>query len=702
MVKERSSKSESKKDTGSKYSLEDLLKIDAGNVEKPGGVLNVLREEIARHNYYYYIKDSPIISDAQYDRLMRNLEKLEKKNPGLVTPDSPTQRIGAPLEGGFSTVEHGERMLSLQDAFSYGELKDFLTRVYKDMGKGKKEIEFVCELKIDGSAVSLVYENGKFVRGATRGDGVRGEDITSNLKTIRAIPLRLLKKKGTGIPDKLEVRGEVYLAKDEFRRINAEREKEGMPPFANPRNAAAGSLRQIDPKNTAKRRLNIFIYGAVNAETHGISSHYDMLKYLAGMGLKVNSNIKKVAGFDRIKDYLKSWEEKRKELSYETDGVVIKVDDFSQQKKLGQTSRNPRWAIAYKFPPEEEVTKIKGIEVSVGRTGALTPVAVLKPVKVAGSTISHATLHNEDEIRRKGVMIGDWVVIHKAGDVIPEIVKVIKKRRDGTQKKFRMPKKCPVCGSEVIKPEGEVALRCTSIACPAQQYERIVHFASKGAMDIDGLGPAIVEKLIEEELIGDPADIYYLKYDDIFSLENFKDKSTKNLLESIEESKKRPLSRLLFALGIRYVGSHTAELLAGEFSGLDGLKGAGYEKIEKIREVGPKIAESVVAFFRQEQNLKVIEKLKRAGLNPGSKSRKVEEKKAFSGKTFVLTGKLEGFSRDEAKIVIEGFGGRVTSSVSKSTDAVIAGESPGSKLDDAGKYDIKVIDEDEFKEMIEE
>ena len=686
----------------SSYKLEELLDIDTDKVKKPEKIIDALRDEIAKHNYYYYIKDNPVISDAQYDILMRNLEKLEKKHPGLVTPDSPTQRIGAPLEGGFSTVEHGERMLSLQDAFGCDELKDFLTRVYKDTGKNKKEVQFVCELKIDGSAVSLVYENGTFVRGATRGDGAVGEDITSNLKTIKAIPLRLFKKKGTGIPDKLEVRGEVYLAKDEFRRINDEREEEGLSPFANPRNAAAGSLRQIDPKNTAKRRLNIFIYGAVNAEAHGISSHHEMLNYLSGMGLKVNPNVKKVAGFDSIKHYLESWEDKRKELSYETDGVVIKVDDFSLQKKLGQTSRSPRWAIAYKFPPEEEVTKIKDIEVSVGRTGALTPVAVLEPVKVAGSTVSHATLHNEDEIRRKGVMIGDWVVIHKAGDVIPEIVKVIKERRDGTQKKFRMPKKCPVCGSEVIKPEGEVALKCTSIACPAQQYERIVHFASKGAMDIDGLGPAIVKKLIEEELIEDPADIYYLKYDDIYSLENFKEKLTKNLLKSIEESKKRPLSRLLFALGIRYVGSHTADLIASEFSDLEGVMEAEYEKIEKIREVGPKIAESVVAFFRQKQNLRVIEKLKRAGLNFGSKSRKVKEKEAFRDRTFVLTGKLESFTRDEAKEVIEGFGGRVTSSVSKSTDMVIAGEDPGSKLDDAGKYGIKVIGEDEFRKMIEE
>ncbi len=682
--------------------LEVLLNIDVEKVKDPQGMANALRDEIAKHNYYYYIKDNPIISDAQYDRLIRNLEALEKKFPELITPDSPTQRIGAPLEGGFSTVEHGERMLSLQDAFSHQELKDFLTRVYKDLDKSENEVEFVCELKIDGSAVSLVYEDGIFVRGATRGDGVLGEDITSNLKTIRAIPLKLFRKTGLKIPSRLEVRGEVYLAKDEFKRINTEREEEGLATFANPRNAAAGSLRQIDPRNTARRRLNAFIYGAVNPGELNITSHYETLNYLAEVGLRVNPNIKKVIGFEEIRKYLESWEEKRKSLLYETDGVVIKVDNFSYQQKLGQTSRDPRWAIAYKFPPEEEVTRILDIKVNVGRTGTLTPVAVLKPVKVAGSTISHATLHNEDEVRRKEVMIGDWVVIHKAGDVIPEIVKVIKERRDGSQKKFRMPDKCPVCGSDVVKPEGEVALRCTSMACPAQQYERIIHFASKGAMDIDGLGPAIVEKLLDKKLIKDAADIYYLKYDDIYSLENFKEKSTKNLLEAIDKSKKRPLSKLLFAMGVRHVGSHMADILSKVFPDLDSLMHARYEEIEEIREVGPKIAESVVAFFKQEQNLKVIERLKKAGVNFGSVAKRSLEKEAFAGKTFVLTGKLNDFSREEASEIIENFGGRVTSSVSRSTDLVLAGKDPGSKLNNALKLNIRVISEEEFKKMVKD
>ena len=684
--------------------LKELLSLDVKKItrDKAEDIIGRLRDEINKHNYFYYIKDSPIISDTEYDRLYRNLEELEKKFPDLITSDSPTQRVGAPIEGGFPTVEHGEKMLSLQDAFSYDELKDFLKRVYKDLEVSEDKVDFVCELKIDGSAVSLIYENSRFSRGATRGDGVVGEDITSNLKTIKSIPLKLLKKENVSITSKLEVRGEVYLAKDEFERINMQREEEGLSTFANPRNAAAGSLRQIDPKMTAKRNLNIFIYGAVNTEELSTRTHFEILNYLKEVGLRVNPHIKKASGFEQIKRYCDEWENERKKLPYETDGIVIKVDDFSYQKRLGQTSKSPRWAIAYKFPPEEEVTRILDIKVSVGRTGALTPVAVLRPVTVAGSTISHATLHNEDEIRRKDVKVGDWVVVHKAGDVIPEIVKVIKERRDGNQKEFRMPEKCPVCGSDVIKPEGEVALRCTSMACPAQQYERIVHFTSKGAMDVEGLGPAIVEKLLDKKLIKDSADIYYLKYDDIFSLENFKEKSTKNLLGAIEKSKKKPLSRLLFAMGIRYVGSHTADVLTRVFADLDSLMHAVYEEIEEIKEIGPKIAESIISFFKQEQNLKVIEKLRKAGVNFSPELKKVTKKEAFAGKTFVLTGKLNDFSRDEAKEIIENFGGRVTSSVSRGTDAVLVGEDPGSKLDDARRYNIRLISEEEFKKMIKD
>ncbi|MGM0368397.1 MAG: NAD-dependent DNA ligase LigA [Actinomycetota bacterium] len=684
------------------FSVEEFKKINTDKIDKSGAEIlaEKLRDEINKHNYHYYIKDNPLISDADYDMLLRKLKEIEEKFPDLATADSPTQRVGAKVEGGFPTVEHGEKMLSLQDAFDYGELKDFLDRVYRDLSMGEDEVEFVSELKIDGSAVSLVYEDGRFSTGATRGDGAVGEDITSNLKTIKSIPLRLLKREGVAIPSRLEVRGEVYLAKDEFRRINQEREEKGTSPFANPRNAAAGSLRQIDPKETDRRRLNIFIYGAVVSGELDIDNHLDMLKFLRKVGFRVNPHVKKTVGFEQIKDYCDSWEHERNNLPYETDGIVIKVNSFGLQQKLGQTSRNPRWAIAYKFPPEQEITKVEDIVVSVGRTGALTPVAKLQPVTVAGSTISNATLHNEDEVKRKDVRIGDWVVVHKAGDVIPEIVKPIKERRDGSEKEFKMPEKCPVCGSDVIKPEGEVVRRCISLACPAMQYERIIHFASKGGMDIDGLGPAIVEKLIEKNLIKDPADLYYLEYDDIYSLESFKEKSTENLLEAIDRSRNRPLSRLLYALGIRYVGSHMAEVLAEKFGNLDNIMEAKYEDIEAIKEVGPRIAESIVKFFKQKKNLEIIDKLRDANLNFESRAREKEEKEEFSGKTFVLTGKLESFTRAEAKDMIEKFGGRVTSSVSRNTDAVIVGEDPGSKLEDARKFKVKIINEKEFKEMV--
>ncbi len=719
--------------------MEDLLNIDIENVKEPQKIIKKLRAEINKHNYYYYIKDNPIISDADYDKLMRNLEKLEEKFPELVTEDSPTQRIGAPLEGGFKTFEHGEKMLSLQDAFNYEELKDFLDRVYRDLGLSEEEVEFVCELKIDGSAVSLVYENGVFVRGATRGDGIVGEDITLNLKTIKSIPLRLFNTtiletgqklskikieintdnlsniSETGlnsedlkdfefiIPSRLEVRGEVYLAKDEFKKINVQREEEGLPAFANPRNAAAGSLRQIDPKMTAQRNLNIFVYGAATNEElmqSGIDNQYSLLQYLKRIGFRVNPNIRKVLGFEQIKNFIDYWDDKRHSLSYETDGIVIKVNKFLFQQRLGQTSKNPRWAIAYKYPPEQQVTRVLDIIVNVGRTGILTPVAVLEPVRISGSTVSHATLHNEDELKRKDVRIGDWVVVHKAGEIIPEIIKPIKERRTGKEKQFIMPKRCPSCGSEVIRPAGEVAVRCTSFACPAQQFEKIVHFASKGAMDIDGLGSAIVEKLLEKKLIKDASDIYYLKYEDIISLENFKEKATNNLLNAIQASKSRPLSRLLYAMGIRFVGSHIAEVLSANYKSLDDLMKASFEELSSIFEIGPRIAESIVSFFRQEQNLKIIEKLRNAGVNFLSEKKSVELRPEFEGKTFVLTGKLQSFSREKARQIIEKFGGRVSSSVSKNTDMVIVGEDPGSKLDDAKKLGISVINEEEFKKLI--
>ena len=674
----------------------DIIKI---NKDEATGIAEKLRSELNKNNYYYYIKDNPAITDAQYDRLLRNLFDLEARFPEIITPDSPTQRIGAPLEGGFPTIIHSEKMMSLQDAFDYSELKDFIDRVYKDLNLTEGEVEFVCELKIDGLAVSLLYENGKLLRGATRGDGETGEDITSNIKTIKTIPLRLISG-ADNIPSSLEVRGEAYLSKEEFKRINEEREEQGLFVFANPRNSAAGSLRQIDPKITSGRKLNIFIYSMATSSELQIGSHYEILNYLKEIGLRVNPNIKKATGFEEIKKYCESWEDKRKELPYETDGIVIKVDSLAFQKRLGQTTRNPRWAIAFKFPPEEKISRVAGIKISVGRTGALTPVAVLEPVVISGSTVSSATLHNEDEISKKDVRIGDWVIVHKAGDVIPEIVKVITEKRNGAEKAFIMPGKCPVCGSDAIRPEGESVRRCTSLACPAVQYEAIVHFASKSGMDIEGLGPEIVEKLLQNKLIKDVSDIYYLKFEDIIELENFKQKSTNNLLNAIKKSKSQPLQRLLFALGIRFVGVHIADILASNFEDIDGLSKAAFDDVSKIFEIGPRIAQSVVAFFLQPQNKIIIEKLREAGLNFKSGRKTITFKEEFNNKTFVLTGKLEEFTRDEAKALIENFGGKVSSSVSRSTEAVIAGSEPGSKLDDAIRLGVKRLTEEEFKNLI--
>ena len=675
----------------------DILNLD---FKQASVIAERLRDELSRHNYYYYVKDNPEISDADYDKLFQNLCAIEERFPDLVTKDSPTQRIGAPVEGGFSTVVHSEKMLSLMDAFDYTELKDFLDRVYKDLGANDGEVEFVCELKIDGLALSLLYEKGRLVRGATRGDGVTGEDVTSNIKTIKTIPLRLLPNDKISIPDFLEVRGEAYISKEEFKRINEQREEEGLFTFANPRNAAAGSIRQIDPKITAGRKLSIFVYAIASNDSLNINNHYDVLNYLKESGLRVNPYVKKASGFEEIKDFCESWADKRKELDYETDGIVIKVNSISYQKKLGQTTRNPRWAIAFKFPPEEKATRVIDIKVSVGRTGALTPVAVLEPVVIAGSTVSNATLYNEDEVKKKDVKIGDYVIVHKAGDVIPEIVKVIVERRTGEEKQFIMPDKCPICGSDAVRPEGEAVRRCTSLACPAVQFEAIVHFASKPGMDIDGLGPAIVDKLIANKLIENASDIYSLKHDDIISLENFKEKSTENLLRAIENSKKQPLSRLLFGLGIRFVGEHTAQVLEKNFKDLDEVSAAKLDELSSIFEIGPRIAQSIITFFDQSQNREIIEKLRTYGINFKSKTGPKNLKESINNKTFVLTGKLETLNRNEAKSLIELSGGRVASSVSKNTDYVVSGLDPGSKYSDAVKLKVKIISEEEFKNLL--
>jgi DNA ligase (NAD+) len=655
-----------------------------------------LREKINYHNYRYYVLDSPEISDAEYDALLRELEELEKNFPELITPDSPTQRVGAPPAEGFKPVRHFEKMFSLSDAFNLEELKDFFNRVEKAFPE--ESVEYVCELKIDGTAVSLLYEKGVYVRGATRGDGEMGEDITPNIKTIRTVPLRLLLKDP---PSLLEVRGEAYLSKEEFKKINKEREKKGESLFANPRNAAAGSLRQLDPAVTAERNLDVIAHGLGKVEGVSFFTHWEALSFLRKAGFRTTPKAILACSKEEVYNYCLFWQEKRHDLPFEIDGVVIKVNSFEQQKRLGETSKSPRWAIAYKLPAEEKTTQVIDIRVNVGRTGAVTPVAILKPVKVAGSTISRATLHNEDEMRRKGVRIGDWVTVRKAGDVIPEVVAVIPSRRTGKEKVFEMPKSCPVCGSKVVRPQGEAVHRCMGgISCPAQVFEHILHWGRRGAMDIDGLGPEVVKDLLEKGLIKDASDLYFLTLDDLQKVEHFAEKAAENLYKAIQNSKKRPLSRLLFALGIRHVGSHLASVLAEHFGSLDNLMKANFEELVAIPEVGPKVAQSIIDFFSQEHNLKVIEKLKKAGLK--MEEEKKEKPQKLKGLTFVFTGALSTLTREEAKRLVEELGGKVSGSVSKKTSYVVVGENPGSKFEKAKTLGVKCITEEEFLRIVEE
>jgi DNA ligase (NAD+) len=664
--------------------------------EKAKKRIEELREKINYHNYRYYVLDSPEISDAEYDELLRELEELEKRFPELITPDSPTQRVGAPPAEGFKPVRHFERMFSLSDAFDIDELMEFFNRVEKALPG--ESIEYVCELKIDGTAVSLLYEDGVYVRGATRGDGEVGEDITPNIKTIRTVPLRLLLKSPPRI---LEVRGEAYLSKEEFKRINKEREENGEPLFANPRNAAAGSLRQLDPAITAKRNLDVIAHGLGRVEGISLSTHWEALSFLKKAGFRTTPHAILAHSKEEVADYCLKWQEKRHDLPFEIDGVVVKVNSFEQQRKLGETSKSPRWAIAYKLPAEEKTTQVVDIKVNVGRTGAVTPVAILKPVRVAGSTISRATLHNEDEMRRKDVRIGDWVTVRKAGDVIPEVVAVIPSRRTGKERVFEMPKKCPVCGSKVVRPAGEAIHRCTGgISCPAQVFEHILHWGRRGAMDIDGLGPEVVKDLLDKGLIRDAADLYFLTFEDLQKVEHFAEKAAENLYNAIQSSKERPLSRLLFALGIRHVGSHLASVLAQHFGSLERLMKATFDELVAVPEVGPKVAQSIIDFFSQEHNLKVIEKLKKAGLK--MEEEKKEKPQKLKGLTFVFTGALSTLTREEAKGLVEELGGKVSGSVSKKTSYVVVGENPGSKFEKAKTLGVKCITEDEFLKMVGE
>jgi len=657
------------------------------NVQK---AIEKLRDEIRHHEYLYYVLDEPEISDYEFDKLMHRLQELERQHPEFTTPDSPTQRVGGQPAEEFPKVPHSAPMLSLDNTYSVDELKDFDRRVRELAGRAK--VDYVGELKLDGLSMALTYEDGVLTRGVTRGDGEVGEDVTPNVRTIRSVPLRIDAKKLAliGSPKRFEVRGEVIMMRPAFEAANAQREAAGEPRFANPRNAAAGSMRQLDPRIVAARRLDMFIYFLLVNGVEPLREHAQALEALAKMGFKVNPNWRLCNSLDGLLAYIQEWEGKRDSLDYEIDGIVIKVNETGLWQELGATAKSPRWAVAYKYPARQATTVVKDIRAQVGRTGTLTPVADLEPVDVGGVTVSHATLHNMDEIERLGIKIGDTILIQRAGEVIPQVVKVVKRAPDGRE--FRMPKECPVCGGEVHRAEGEVAYRCVNAACPAKLKESLLHFASRRAMNIDGLGEALVDQLVDKGLVRDAADLYSLKHEQVADLERMGDKSASNLLAEIEGSKKAELPRLIFALGIRFVGERTGQLLADHFGSLDELAKAGEAQLLEVEEVGPRVAEAILEFFREPRNLKVLGKLRKAGLRfEQKKARKVEGK--LAGKQFVLTGTLPRYSREEATRLIEEAGGRVIGSVSKKTDYVVVGADPGSKLEKAQSLGVKTLDE---------
>ncbi|HTZ40556.1 MAG TPA: NAD-dependent DNA ligase LigA [Syntrophales bacterium] len=661
--------------------------------------ISELRDLIEYHNRRYYQLDDPEISDDEYDRLMRELIALEGLYPDIDRTASPTQRVGAaPLEK-FGTVTHLSPMLSLGNAFSEEEVAEFDERLKRLLG-GKADLDFVAEPKIDGVAINLVFEKGIFIVGSTRGNGLTGEDVTQNLRTIRALPLKMKHREQERFPDRVEIRGEVYLEKEAFRRLNERRIEQGETPFANPRNAAAGSLRQLDPRVTAKRPLNIFCYGVGIVEGLTFSTHGAVLKSLHDWGFPTNPNIRHARDIQDCIAYYRHIESIRETLPYEIDGIVLKVNSLSLQDRLGMVSRSPRWAVAVKFAPTQATTVIEDIVVGVGRTGVLTPVAVMKPVRVGGVMVSRATLHNEDEIAKKDVRIGDTVIVQRAGDVIPEVVKVIEGKRTGREKPFRMPEKCPVCGSKVVKLEGEVAHRCIDLGCPAQIRENIRHFVSRSGMDIEGLGEKIIAQLLDAGFIRDPADLYSITKGQLLELERFADKSAENLVAAIERSKSPSLERLLFALGIRHVGEYVAKILARKFGNIGKIEGASQEELTAIEGIGPIIAESLFQFFHEPHNLKIVRKLEQAGVKPAAEKR--TSSSALTGKTFVFTGGLRGLSREKAKELVESLGGSATSSVSKKTDYVVAGEDPGSKYEKAKSLGVKILDEEGFLKLIRE
>jgi DNA ligase (NAD+) len=659
--------------------------------------IEALREKIRHHEHLYYVLDQPEISDAEFDQLMEQLKDLEGEHPSLVTPDSPTQRVGGEPREGFVKVAHSSAMLSLDNTYNEEELRNWERRVHELTGR--TDVAYVCELKLDGMSLALVYKDGKLVRGVTRGDGMVGEDVTLNVRTVRSIPLSFPKErlKKAGIPVDFEVRGELLMPTASFRKINEERERHGLPTFANPRNFTAGTIRQLDANITAERRMDFFPYILLEGGRTYFDRHSKTLSALDVAGFKVNQNHKLVHSMDEVWAFIQEWEGKRDSLPYEIDGIVVKVDRISLQDELGFTGKAPRWAIAYKYAARGGVTKLENVRWQTGRTGKLTPVAELAPIPIGGTTVRNATLHNLDEIRRLGVKIGDWVRVERGGDVIPKVVEVDKDRPRG-EKEIEDPVKCSVCGNKVVRAEGEVDYRCVNADCPAKLLGTILHFASRGVMNIDGMGDALVTQLTERGLVKNVADIYKLTKAELLTLDRMGDKSAQNILEEIEASKKLPLERVIYGLGIRMVGERTAQFLAEHFGSMEALEHASVEELQNVDEVGPRIAESIVEFFSIPANRKLVEHLGQAGL--AFKGKKKERGTKLAGKTFVLTGTLTKYTRDEAKKIIEDAGGKVTGSVSKKTDYIVAGADAGSKLDKAKELGVAVIDEKEMEGLL--
>jgi DNA ligase (NAD+) len=659
--------------------------------------IEALRDKIRYHEHRYYVLDDPEISDADFDRLVNELKALEAEHPELITPDSPSQRVGGKPREGFVKIPHSTAMLSLDNAYNEGELRDWERRVHEL--SGESQVDYVCELKLDGMSLALRFAGGGLAVGITRGDGMVGEDVTLNVRTVRSVPLTIPAKTlaKADLPSDFEVRGELLMPLAAFQRMNEEREQQGLPKFANPRNATAGTVRVLEPNITAQRRLDFFSYALFTNGRTIFERHSETLKALQTAGFKVNSNHRLVHNLDQVWEFINQWEAKRDSLPYEIDGIVIKVDRTALQEELGYTGKAPRWAIAYKFAARSGVTQIEDILVQVGRTGKLTPVAALKPVSIGGTTVSRATLHNMDEIERLGVRIGDWVSVERGGDVIPKVVKVLEDRPRGTRY-FHMPSRCPVCGGHVVRAEGEADHRCVNANCPAKLRESIRHFASRGVMNIEGMGDALVNQLVETGLVRDVADIYSLTEEKLLTLERMGKKSAQNILDEIENSKKLPLERVIYGLGMRFVGERTAQFLAEAFGSMDALMKASEDELKQVSEIGPRVSASIREFFDEQKNVALVERLRKAGLT--FKGKKKQRATTLSGKTFVLTGTLERHTREQAKKLIEDAGGHVSGSVSKKTDYVVAGSEAGSKLDKARELGVAVIDEKEMEELV--